>query len=239
MRKFKFLLIGSSILLLVAALIVFSQTWAPSSNKEHDLLFIRYEAEDGLPVDKAGEKRRDYAVLETTLNDLASPKNPEYKYFIQHRGPGKEIVIDDRTCVANEFTDTHLNLDQPNDNIDGADIRSIPVDIQDDFKRRSKEAARSLADFKPANANIIVHDLDHMREKAPGAFDDSLGAIRRKYPTAWGYVLAYLPGYSKDGMSAVVVFYLPNGAHGGDAVYMLQREAKRWIVVWRHFHFYR
>jgi hypothetical protein len=239
MSKFKFLVIGIPILLLVAALIVFAQTRAPSPKKEQDQLFIKYKAEEGLPMDKAGEKRQDYALLEAALNDLASPKNPEYKYYIQTRGPGREIVIDDRTCVANQFTDTHLNLDQPNNNIDGTDIRGVPVDIQEDFKRRSKEAARSLADFEPANPNIIVHDLDHIFAEAPGGLDDSVGAIRRKYPTAWGYVLAYLPGYSKDGMSAVVVFYLPNGAHGGDAVYMLQKEAKRWNVVWRHFHFYR
>ena len=96
-----------------------------------------------------------------------------------------------------------------------------------------------MADFKPANPNIIVQDLDSMLEEPQGIFDDSLNAIRKKYPTAWGYVWAYLPGYYKDGLSAVVVFDWPGGRHGGDAVYMVRKDKRRWNVVWRHFHNYR
>ena len=191
-----------------------------------------------LPTDQDGEER-DYAVLEATLDDLASPKNPEYKNWLQHAEPGREIVINIRTRVGGELTDLFLLLDRPNRNIDGADPRNVPRDIQEEFKRRSRSPVMSLTDFKPTNAKIIVADLDSMLEGPRGILDDGLGAIRRKYPTAWGYVWAYPPSYSKDGKSAIVVFDEPSGPHGGDWVYMLSKQAKGWEVVWRHLHIYR
>ena len=67
---------------------------------------VRYEANEGGPKDKAAEELRDYAVLEACLNDLASPKNPEYKYHVKNVGPGREIVIDDPTCKYDLFSST-------------------------------------------------------------------------------------------------------------------------------------
>ena len=172
--------------------------------KRHDDQAVKYEAAEGLPKNRTAEKLRDYAVLEACLNDLASPKNPEYKYHIKNVGYGREIVIDDGTCTYALLID----LDEPSHNIDNQDVRNIPAEIQKDFKRRNGERARSLADFKPANKNIIVRDLDGLFEKT----DDPVGAFMRRYPRAWGYVWAYAPGYSRDGNSAVVVFEGgPNG----------------------------
>ena len=198
-----------------------------------------YAAEEELPKDEAGEKRRDYAVLEAALNDLASPRNPENKYYVQNAGPGKEVVINRKTEVANNFTRQFLALDRPNHNIDGTDVQTIPADIQKDFLRRSKRAASSLADFKPANPNLVVEDIDSMLEEPTGILGDSLGAIRKKYPHAWSYVWAYPPGYSRDGNSALVALDCPGGPHGGDWVYMLSKKGKRWEVVWRHCHIYK
>jgi hypothetical protein len=88
-----------------------------------------------------------------------------------------------------------------------------------------------LAEFKPANPNILVHDLDEEFKDA----DDFVDAFLKKYPTAWGYVCAYAPAYSKDGNSAIVVFEGgPNGIHGLNWVYMLTKKGKKWEVRWRH-----
>ena len=73
------------------------------SEEKHDQPTVRYEAEEGLPKDKAAEKRRDYAVLEAALNDLASPKNPEYKHGIQNLRERREIVIDENTWEHNIY----------------------------------------------------------------------------------------------------------------------------------------
>jgi hypothetical protein len=234
-----FLAIGGSVVLLQAALIARAQTKEPSPGKNQDQAPVRYEAEAGVPKDKAAEKRRDYAVLEAALNDLASPKNPEYKYRIQNAGPGKEIVVNVKTSVADRITDLILALEGPNRNIDGKDIRTIPAGIREDFQRRSKEPASSLADFKPANPNIILVDLDRMVKESRELLGPILGTIPEKYPTAWGFVWAYLPGYSEDGHSALAAFDTAQGVHGGDWVYMLKKKGKRWEVEWRHHHFYR
>ena len=221
MFKRKLLVIIGSIALLGEAFIVSAQDKTPS---------VKYEAEGGLPKDKSGEKRRDYAVLEAALNDMASPENPENKNHVENVGPGREVVIDDEMYSGDL---SFINLDYESRNIDGKDPRRIPADMQADFKRRGKGPTRSLKDFKPGNPNIVVRDLDKLFEAA----DDPLEAFRKRYPTAWGYVWAYPPGYSKDGRLAVVVFEGgPNGIHGLDWTYMLTRDRNRWVVLWRHCH---
>jgi hypothetical protein len=239
LKKFTLLVIAARIVPLGAALIVScAPTRAPSPDKKVDQRSTNYDADEGLPQDEAGEKRRDYAVLEAALNDLCSPKNPEHKYRIQNLGPGKEVVINESTCVARGFEDTFFDLGHENRNFDGNDAQSIPLDVQVDFTRRSKSPARSLADFKAANPNIIVEDLNRIIVKDLDRIgDDHLKAISKKYPNAWNFVWAYPPGYSTDGGSAVVVFSM-SGGHGGDWVYMLRKAGKRWDVVWRHLHFY-
>ena len=76
------------------------KTSSPERNRvQHP---VKFEAEADLPKDKAGEQRRNNAVLEAALNDLASPENPENKNQIENTGPGREIVINDETCTGDQ-----------------------------------------------------------------------------------------------------------------------------------------
>jgi hypothetical protein len=234
MPKLPALVAGTAILALLGAWAVTAQKGAPPADKKRQQPSVRYEAEAEPPTDETGEKRRDYAVLEAALNDLASPNNPEYKHQIQNVGPGKEIVVNIKTMVADQVIHESLALDQPDRNFVGQDARGVPFDVQEDFKRRSKSPAGSLADFKPANPDIVVEDRDRLLRD--GIVGDPFPAIRAKYPAAWGYVFAYPPGYSRDGQSAIVVFYTTIGIHWADWVYMLSKRGKRWEVVWRHYH---
>jgi hypothetical protein len=192
-----------------------------------------YEAEAGTPNDAAAETRRDYAVLEAARNDIASPENPEHKYRVQRFGPGREIVIDDTTTRSLHFRSMIVEGDivAESRNIDGLDLRKTAADVQADFRRRNRGASRSLADFRPTNPNIIVRDLSSICEDC----DDFFERFDKQYPNAWGYVWAFLPGYSNDGTTAFVLFDGgPNGDHGLYWVYLLRRQGKRWIVQWRH-----
>jgi hypothetical protein len=221
MFKRNLLVVIGYVALLGGASIVSAQDKTPS---------VKYEAEAGLPKDKVGEKRRDYAVLEAALNDIASATNPENKNHIKNRGPGREIVISNETIAGDSGL---IGIEYESHNIDGKDARRIPADMLEDFKRRRNGPTRSLKDFKPGNPNIIVRDLDKMFEEA----DFPLDAFLKEYPAAWGFVRAYPPGYSKDGRRAVVVFEGgPNGIHGLDWKYMLAKDKNRWIVLWRHCH---
>ncbi len=93
------------ILLLSGSLLVLAQERTSSPGKKQGEQPIAYEAEEQVPKDRTGEKRRDYAVLEAALNDLTSPKNPEYKYHVQNVGPKREIVIGRDTCKYDLFLD--------------------------------------------------------------------------------------------------------------------------------------
>jgi hypothetical protein len=229
MLKRMLLVVNAFFSVLIAPSLVFAEQKSNSLARNREQPPIRYIAEDGVPKDKAAEKRRDFAVLEAALNDLTSPKNPEYKYWVQNGGPGREMVVDDKTYGYS------LDFDGESDNIDHEDARKVPADVLDDLKRRSRAPARSLADFKPANRDIIICDLDRLFEGAIDREELPLDAFRKKYPTAWGFVWAYPPGYSRDGKTAVVLFEGgPNGIHGLNWVYMVVNKGKRWEVQWRH-----
>src|SRR6516225_2591455 len=114
--KITLLLVFSALAPLDGAIIVSAQQISPSPGKIQDQPPVKYEAEEGLPKDRAGEKRRDYAVLEAALNDLASPKNPEYKNVIQNLGLRREIVIDDK--MSPDHSD-FINLGGEDRNNDG------------------------------------------------------------------------------------------------------------------------
>ncbi len=191
---------------------------------------VRYRAEFGVPKDRAAEIRRDYAVLEAALNDMADPKNPEHRTRVENKGPGREIVIGNQMLSGDVGV---IDVESVSHDSNGKDPQRIPIDIQEDFNRRGKERGRSLNEFKPANSNILVRDLDKLFDES----DDPIFKFIKDYPTAWGYVWAYPPGYSKDGTWAFVAFAGgPNGGHPLDWDYLLKRDRNRWIVLWRHCH---
>jgi hypothetical protein len=211
---------------IVVAFVVAGCSLAPGQASNEN----RYKAEVELPKDQAGETRRDYAVLEAALNDLADPKNPEHKYHIQNVGPGREIVVGMQTMPGGP-DDPFMDPGERSTNIDHTDRQPIPAELRADLRRRNDGKQRSLADFKPRNSNTLVRDID---TEFKGA-DDFIGRFQEKYPTAWGYVWPYRPGFSKDGRTALLIFEGgPNGVHGLNWVYLLTRDRDRWLVRWRH-----
>ncbi len=121
----------------------FAQEKAPSPARGQIQQPNRYEAEEGVPKGEVAEKRRDNSVLEAALNDLASPRNPEYKYHIRNVGPGREILVGHRMWTKSAV----FELQEESRNIDGTDPRVIPAALRKDFGRRSGMPAGSLKDF--------------------------------------------------------------------------------------------
>jgi hypothetical protein len=190
-------------------------------------------ADEQKSTEKNEETRRDRAVLEAALNDLASPRNPEYEAVKQNQAGARDVVFNDKTLQADWVTDLIVDGRLPNRNAHGEDPRSVPTDLGDDFKRRGRKPSRSLADFRPANRHIIVRDLDGLLKEA----DNEFGKLRTMYPTSSDFVSAYLPGYSRDGRSSIVVFEGVDGLHGHRWVYKLSLKGKLWLVDWRHVNF--
>lgn len=197
---------------------------------------VRYEAEEGIPPDGPAKTRRDFAVLEAALNDLTSPKNPEYINW----EPGREIVVHDEIMNLDRrlFEIDFPIVPEAELSIEAEHLRSIPADIKEDFKRRCNEHSVSLADFKPANPNIIVDDIEDWIDEMVEPMKSLDQVFRKHHPTAWGFVEPILPAYSKDGKKAFVIFGGGrDGDHGLYWFYMLAREGKRWKVQWRHCQF--
>jgi hypothetical protein len=217
---------GGCVIAMVTISVVLMRNSAPTPNTTPDEAPIRYQAEDGLPNDEAGEKRRDYAVLEAALNDLASPKNPEDQYARAL----ENIVVNHKTSPTGPFISRLTESVSPTSRI-------VPAGAQEDLARRGKLPPIWLADFKPANPNIIVDNLDGMLDQSQGYFHAGLGAIQKKYSTSSIYVWPQAPGYSTDGNSAIAVFGFP-GMHGGDYTYTLSKKGKRWRVDERRVHYH-
>lgn len=212
------------------AIAVYAGDRSPSKDYNRIGVPVAYPAGDAIARNPAAEQRRDYAVLEAALNDLTSPWNPEYKYQIKNLGLARQIVLDSRTFNGRYGP---LDLDQLSESIDHKECRLIPADLRADAIRRNQSPVRSLADFRPANPNVLVRDLESEFKDSENFVSDFVD----RYPHAWGWVIAYLPGYSNNGHSALLVFEGgPNGIHGLDWTYVLRRKRNRWEVEWRHLH---
>ena len=105
----------------------------------------------------------------------------------------------------------------------------IPPVIRADLRRRNPNEPISLATFKPVSKKILVRDLDGLHR---------FGKFEEKYPNAQAYVETWLPGYSKDGQSAVLRTSFGPTPHGATATYMLAKKDGRWTVVWRKVSYY-
>jgi hypothetical protein len=63
--------------------------------------------------------------------------------------------------------------------------------------------------------------------------------FRKKYPDSWGYVYAFLPGYSRDGNTAVVIFAAGPSAHGAQVTYLMVKTEEGWKISWRNRYLWR
>ena len=195
---------------------------------------VRYLAEAEVPKDEAGEKRRDFAVLEAALNDLAD-RNPTH----DKSGSSLKVIVNDKTGPSGPSLSRIAEPIGRASPEDGDEVPNIPNDALEDLERRGALAAISLADFRPASPNIIVDNPDGMLEKATNPLDAGDGEIFRKYPPPARPLWASWPGFSKDGNSAIAVFGLPMGMRGADWVYLLSRKGTRWVVEWHHLQLHR
>jgi hypothetical protein len=69
-----------------------------------------------------------------------------------------------------------------------------------------------------------------MRNSAPPDSDAAAEAFWKKYPTAWGHVTVYLPGYSSDATVAIVVSDYGPMPHGMAEIYLLTKIDGAWTV---------
>jgi hypothetical protein len=132
-------------------------------------------------------------------------------------------------------------------------FREIPNDLVIDrvtsreivqqLRLPSGDAVYRLDEFLPRNPNVLIVDLDKEFAKAKDSDDDApfrfATEFERKYPDAWGYLVACRPAFSKDGKAAVVSFYAGPAYHAIVSTLLLRREGETWRVVWRYSKIYK
>ena len=134
-----------------------------------------------------------------------------------------QIVIGDRTSGR----DGQRMLKQVLENRD----KFFPEEIKTDLmSRNSKGKKYSLARYQPSNPNILMQDPDSIMQDLDGIRDDS---YKRRFPTARGYILPLLPGYSHDGRMASVLFICGPSLHGTLGYYLLRKVDGHWEITLR------
>jgi hypothetical protein len=182
---------------------------------------------------KPEEKQRDYAVIEAPLIDLTDPKSPVNANAVRNGRVGKYIVLGPKTSVS-----VHCLTREMLPYLAGKKKgQTIPDGVGDDLRRRNQGGSASLADFHSDKAPVRIRDVDK-------EFDEFFGLefaekFWERYQDSWGYAYAYLPGYSKDGKTAVLIFEAGPSPHGSEVTYLLVKSGGGWKVKWRNWYFWR
>jgi hypothetical protein len=162
----------------------------------------------------------DRQILEVVLLDLI-----DFDEFNPWPGPGKKtsIVLYQETAGLSGF----LSDDQLDADSDGTN--QVPGFLRADLRRRNSGEPVSLRRLKPSSPRILVGDLSGL---------SWFGDFETRYPQARGYVEPWLPGYSKDGETAVLRACVGPTPHGATTTYLLTKKRGRWTVVWRTVAYY-
>jgi hypothetical protein len=163
----------------------------------------------------------DHEIYDIVLADLID--NPEFNFTIKGSGPKKtQIVLHavTRGHVPHKFFD----FDRwPREN-------GTPEDVLDDMVERNPKGKQfALADYQPSNPNIAVAILNKSELEYPTV---------PRFPKSCGYVIPHLPGYSRDGKTALFLFRLPPlGYHPGWGCYLLEKKDGRWEIAKKHIYY--
>jgi hypothetical protein len=160
----------------------------------------------------------DHEIYDIVLSDLID--NPEFDYTIGQTGSKKtQILLNQRTLrpVTREF----LSFSRwPREN-------NVTQEVLNDLVARNPRGVRyELVDYQPGSRDITVALLSD--KELRGAYD-------LRFPGACGYVVPHLPGYSRDGKTALLHFSIsPVGDHPAWGYYLLEKTEGRWKITRKH-----
>lgn len=106
----------------------------------------------------------------------------------------------------------------------------IPTEISENLRQRN-DKVESLADLK-FGKDVLVADF---KKVPPTTFGQD---PPKEYAEVKGYANVWLPGYSKDGKTAVVRFWFDPTGHGATATYLLMEKDGVWKVSKWAFAYY-
>jgi hypothetical protein len=171
----------------------------------------------------------DFKVLDVVLVDLL-----DFKDFGMS-SPTK-IILDPMTVGDfNDFEERQFNGE-----VKGYKEQDDCKELGDDLRRRNPEKPIPLTGYKSPSPKILVEKLISEKIFSPSTGEYLTEEAANKYRFRMsgphdgsGYVIAWLPGYSKDGNTAVFRAYCGPSAHGATLTYKLAKKDGKWMVVWR------
>lgn len=161
----------------------------------------------------------DRQIFEIVLADAIASE--EFVTMANSRKRKQKIVLAAKTAGSSGLllSDAQIRADTRDD-----DEKKIPSDVLADLQERNSRGSISLTEFRPASPDIIVDDVSKLVE-----FD----SFEERYPDAKAFVFAWLPGYAKDGRTAILRFYFGPTSHGATGIYFLTKVDGKWTIKWR------
>jgi hypothetical protein len=166
--------------------------------------------------------------LEAVLSDLMDPKNPLIKTFIERKErPGRGLVLDSNSWPLSYGEGLHISV------MDGLESKGeTPAGTGNDLRRRNRKGPMPLNGLGIKDKRVTLVDLEKMVNESGGGFGWAV-AFWEKYPDSWGHLSVYLPGYSPDGQSSVVVMDSGPMPHFMSVIYLLRKSEGVWKVKGR------
>ena len=182
--------------------------------------------ESAIPAPPAGAGLAtvtDHEVLDLVLGDLLS-KASEESLVSAHGGPPGRLTISSRSATQPITMENVLyrHEREPWRNLTEA---SLPQLREAAASLVSRVESGGFSGFQSSDLRVSVREpLDHQAESPEALFDRPI--------EAWP------PGYSSDGVLAVVCLSIPWSIHSSTATYVLVKSSRRWTIVVRQFVYY-
>jgi hypothetical protein len=164
---------------------------------------------------------RDREVLEASIDFLMDVKNKEDK--------DRTLIVVDSTTTGNKdpLFETALIVAGEAKGLYRREVGAA-------WSQRNSGPPVPTAAFRFRDRRIVIDDLDALAERSGGG-DSFAVAFLEKHPKARCWVAETLPGYSRDGRTAVVLFRIGPHPHGAAWLYQLALFQERWNVAWRRY----
>ncbi len=135
--------------------------------------------------------------------------HPEFNFTIGQGHPKKTHILLNR-CSLTSITPQFLSYDG------WFHENHVSQEVLDDLVNRNPRGVRyELVDYQPGSQDISLTFLNK---------DELGGDYGLRFPGACGFVVPHLPGYSKDGKTALFHFSIPPlGYHPGWGCYLLEK----------------
>jgi hypothetical protein len=156
----------------------------------------------------------------------------DFKPWTRGDDASNKIILDPMTVGYFEGQEHHQFDREAKDGMEQAEL----VELGDDLERRNPDKLISLAGYKSPSPKILVENLI---APSPGKKNPKERTIDYRFrlkvlPHGSHFLIAWLPGYSKDGNTAVFRAFFGPTMHGATLTYKLAKKDGKWTVVWRY-----